>query len=257
MFKQAFRSYVASFHPRNLKKAYDDGKLFWLLYWLVIYPAIMRIVPDNVEYQDVIFLVIIRLIPFFLMEWSNINSKFLMPKVMFLCPMKEKERKEYLNYVLLIKIGVSVLCGVCVEVIWSIFNGFHIWRILIIAIMNLTIGVATYISFETLGKMNRKVYSIVKDKTDNTKNHWINNLAIVCAIAAIASLSILDIGAEESLAFGCKLFIGVMTVGAIVMDVVIISGEYKATIALVGDYELHFNIKGKVEKSKKYDLFAK
>ena len=49
MLKQAWRSYLASLHPRYLRKAYDEGKLFWLLYWLIIYPTMMRFATDSLE----------------------------------------------------------------------------------------------------------------------------------------------------------------------------------------------------------------
>ena len=56
MWKQAWRSYLASLHTRYLRKAYDEGKLFWVLYWLVIYPSIMSFTTDNPEIYQVIYL---------------------------------------------------------------------------------------------------------------------------------------------------------------------------------------------------------
>lgn len=47
MLKQAWRSYLASLHPRYLKKAYNSGATFMLIYWFVIYPSIMNAVTDS------------------------------------------------------------------------------------------------------------------------------------------------------------------------------------------------------------------
>lgn len=257
MMKQAWRSYLASLHPRNLRKAYDEGKLFWLLYWLIIYPTMMRFATDSLEAYEVIHLVVFRIIPYLLMGWSNINSKYLMSKMMYICPIKEEARQEYIKYVLFIKIGVSLLLSILIEGIYSIFYGFSIIKILIMVVMIFSIGIATYISLETFGKMDKKTYTIVKDKTDNTKHHWLNNLVLIAALMVIGAVSILDVGAEESLALCCNVFIVAMTILLIIMDVIMVRGEYKATVALAGDYELSFRILGKVEKQVKFDLFQK
>lgn len=259
MLKQAWRSYIASLHPRYLRKAYDNGDLFWVFYWFVIYPVIMGLVnDDSAEMYDLMALMFMRMIPFMIMGWSNINSKFLMPKRMYLSPMKEQEREEYINNVLLIKIGMTVLLGVCIEVVWGIFTEFYLGKIVVMVAANLSIGIAAYISLEALGKMNRKIRTIVQDKTDNTKNHWVNNLVTITAIATMVSIAILEVGAEENLANFCNWFIAIAAIGLLMLDIFIIRDEYKATVALAGDYELAFKVLGKVEpKEVKFDLFQK
>lgn len=257
MWKQAWRSYLISLHPRYLRKAYDEGKLFWVLYWLVIYPVIMSSISDNPEIFQVIYLLMFRLVPFFLMAWSDIGSKYLMTKMMFLSPMKEEERKEYIKCVLVIKIGVSLLLGICIELIISMFYSSSILRVVILAIMNLSMGIATYISLEAFGKMDKKVYAIVKEKITTTKGRWMNTFIIVFAMVVDGLISILDIGAEASLALFCKIFISVTTILFMGLDVKIVCSHYKATIALAGDYELSFHILGKVEKKVKFDMFEK
>ena len=54
MLRQAWRSYLASLHPRNLRKAYDNGAIFPLIYWFVIYPLIMNAITDNEEIYNII-----------------------------------------------------------------------------------------------------------------------------------------------------------------------------------------------------------
>lgn len=258
MMKQAWKSYLASLHSRNLRKIYHNGEwLFWL-YWLVIYPAIIGMTSeDTTEYVRTMYTILIRLIPFLIMEWSNTNSKYLMTKMMFLIPMKEEQRKEYINDVLVIKIGVSSLCGMIIEVVYSIFYGFSFWRMILISIANVSIGISSYISVETFGKLDEKRYAILQDKIGIKKTHRMHWLAHFCSVMVIAALSILDIGAEESLAFVCKLLIGIMVIGLVIFDIRTIQREYQATIALAGNYELAFRIPGKVEKPEKFDLFAK
>lgn len=249
MMKQAWRSYLASLHPRYLGKAYDSGLIFPLLYWLVIYPTIMVLV--NKENSAEIYLwmahMYMRMIPFFVMEWSNMNSKYLMTKKMYLSPMKETEREDYIKHVLFIKIGMTILIGICVDLVWGMFNGFHLAKMIVMIVANLSIGVSSYISFTGLGKT----------KT-NTKNHWANNVVTITAFLVIVAIAILEVGAEESLALVCNWYIVIAVIILLILDVVIIQKEYKETITLAGDYELAFKIEKKVDPTQvKYDLFAK
>ncbi|MBP3677625.1 MAG: hypothetical protein J6I97_04690 [Agathobacter sp.] len=238
MMKQAWRSYWSSLHPRYLRKAYDNGAIFPLIYWFVIYPFIMNLVNENgTEIYNVMALMFMRMIPFMVMEWSNINSKYLMPKAMYVSPMKEQERMEYINYVLLIKIGMTVFLGMCIEIVWGIFTGFHIGKVAIVVLIILSCGVASYIS---------------------TKKHWYNALVMFLAIITMAFIAFLEIGAEESLAIFCKWVIAISVIILPVLVVLIIRKNYHATIAFASDYEVAFKVEGKVEpKQVKFDLFAK
>lgn len=237
MLKQAWRSYLASLHPRYLRKAYDNGAIFPLIYWFVIYPLIMNAVSENIEFYNVMALMFMRMIPFMIMEWSNINSKYLMPKAMYLSPMKAQERDEYIKNVLFIKIGVSVLLGICIEVIWGIFTGFHIGKVLIMVLANLSIGVAHLISVKKKG---------------------INFGAMVIALLIMAFITFLEIGAEESLATFCNYFMVIAAIILPILDIRIIQKKYQVTIVHAGDYEVAFKVEGKVEPQQvKFDLFAK
>lgn len=249
MLKQAWRSYLASLHPRYLRKAYDSGLLFPVLYWLVIYPTIMTLVnkENTAEIYQLMGHMFMRMIPLFVMEWSNINSKYLMTKKMYLSPMKETEREEYIKHVLLIKIGMTILIGICIDFVWGIFKGFYVGKIIVMMIVNLSIGIASYISFTGLGKT----------KT-NTKNHWANNMVSIMAILIIVAIAILEVGADESLTLVCNWYIVVAVMLLLILDIVIIRKQYNATITLAGNYELAFKIKAKEEPQQvKFDLFAK
>jgi len=237
MMKQAWRSYLASLHPRYLRKAYDKGGLFMLIYWFVIYPLIMNATTDNLDYYVVMAYMLMRMSPFLIMNWSSIGSKYLMPKVMYLSPMKGQEREEYIKNVLLIKIGVSVILGLCIEVIWGLFTGFHIAKVIVIVFVDLSIGVAHLIS---------------------DKNKGTNTFAEVMAVLIIVFIAFLEVGTEGSLTVFCNWFIAVGVMLLLILDIVIIRKKYHATIALAGEYELAFKIEGKVEpKQVKFELFAK
>ena len=138
---------------------------------------------------------------------------------------------------LLIKIGVSVILGLCIEVIWGLFTGFHIAKVIVIVFVDLSIGVAHLIS---------------------DKNKGTNTFAEVMAVLIIVAIVFLEVGTEGSLTVFCNWFIAIAVVLLLILDIVIIRTKYHATIALAGEYELAFKIEGKVEpKQVKFELFAK
>ena len=237
MMKQAWRSYIASLHPRYLRKAYDNGAIFPLIYWFVIYPIIMDAVTNEPEFYDLVPRMVMRLIPFLIMGWSNINSKYLMPKAMFIAPMKEQERMEYINDVLIIKIGVAILLSFAIEVVWGLCTEFHAAKIILMPLVVLSMGIAIYIE---------------------SKKNGMNAAVSALSIILMFFVGILEIGAEGSLVFVSNWFILITVIILPVLDVLIVKKKYKDTIARAGDYELAFKIEGKVElKQVKFDLFAK
>ena len=72
------------------------------------------------------------------------------------------------------------------------------------------------------------------------------------------AIAILEVGAEESLALVCNWYIVVAVMVLLILDIVIVRKEYRATITLASDYELAFKIRAKEEPQQvKFDLFAK
>lgn len=261
MMKQALRSYVASLHPRNIKKLRESMTYAWLYIFLLFIYAMIALVQDK-GYADFICLTAIRVaLPLGLMGWSNLGSKYLMPKAMFLCPMKEEERKEYINCVLVVKIGAMVLSSFCVELVWSIFYGFHLWEVILVPILILFIGIAEYAGFEVKRNENGQIPTVAKDKHGNDVPIWMNTMAASCIILSVGFITAYDMEVmkfgEDIAGEGLLVFSAVSMAFAIVFSYIIVKNQYKYVIEQSSDYELHFNIKCKVESPKKYDLFAK
>lgn len=246
MLKQAWRSYLASIHPRNIKKAKEKGYLFTSFFWFFIYPSILAANQEK-EMAEVILISAFRFMPFVLLAWSNGNSPFLMSKAMFLSPLKENERRAYVKAALVIKIGMSVALSFVIEMILSIFYGVNVFRICVMVFTHFTLGIAFHISFfepKGTGKTSSQM-------------HWVNILTIIFAIFGTYACSILDVGAEASLALFCKILIGIMIAGYIVFDYIVIRKRFDVTVALAGNYELTFRIEGKVEKPVNFSVFSK
>ena len=264
MMKQAWRSYIASLHPRNVKKLRESEAYLWTYIILLPLYAGIALLEEN-SFADMMCLAFLRILfPLGLMGWSNLGSKYLMPKAMFLCPMKERERREYVNCVLVIKIGIMMLSSFLVELIWSFFFGFRLWEVLLMPFLYFLYGIAEYAGFEVKRDERGQLPSTIKDKNGNKIPVWINSMAMVCVIMAITCFTVFDIDAQK---YGIEyamdssgvmfIFFGVAIGFALLFDFFILKGQYKYVIERSSDYELHFHIKGKVEKLKKYDLFAK
>lgn len=262
MIKQAWRSYIASLHPRNVKKLRESEAYLWTYIILLPLYALIALLEEN-SFADMGCLVFLRVaFPLGLMVWSNLGSKYLMPKVMFLCPMKEEERREYVNCVLVIKIGAMVVSSVLVELIWSIFFGFRLWEVLLVPFLYFLFGLAEYAGFEVKRDERGQLPNSVKDKNGNRIPVWMNAVAMINVLLAIAVFTTYDMELQmygQEIAGGTIpfAFAGVAIAFAMFFDYKILKNQYKYVIQRSSDYELHFHIKGKVEKLKKYDLFAK
>ena len=255
MLKQAFRSYISSLHPRNVKKLKSGGG-FWIVYWLVIYPMLMSSI--NVEnFAQIIWSTVIKMWPFLMMLWSNISSKFLMSKAMYLCPMTLEDRRKYINAVLVMKIGFPVLFGLLIEVVWSLFYGFHPLQCLAILFTHFSVGVATYICFEAPSKADRWISYARKDKQGDIRWAWMNVVVTIVGIFLLLGLEMSDL--TEVIDLGSGIFIGICVVVMLILDICIIATQYEDTVESAGEYELNFRILGKVPTNEnvEFDLFNK
>lgn len=260
--KQAWRSYLASLHPRNIKKLRESAMYSWLWIVIILIYALTALLQDN-GYADLYCGTLLRLLlPLGLMGYSNLTSRYLMPKAMFICPMKEDERKEYINCVISIKIGAMVVSSLCTELIWSIFFGFRLWEVMFVPFLIFLVGVAEYLGYEVKRDERGQLPSFAEDQRENKIPIWKNSAVAMLVIAAIALLVGYDMEClvgKNSVAQMIFLGVaGVCSVFVILLAYQVTKGQFKYVIEQSSDYELHFKIMGKVQPlQKKYDLFAK
>ena len=252
MLKQAFYSYLSAIHPRNIKKLKEEGNWFWYIYFLFIYPMLMNTINGD-DFAQYIWFTAIKMLPILLMSWSNLPSKFLMPKAMFMCPMKQEDRKKYINSVLFLKIGIPILFGVSIELVWSIFYGFKIWQILTIAFVHFSIGIASYLCFEGKGKYDKSINFARRDKSGNIRWAWVNILSLILAVLLLIGLEMADM--TSFMTKGSAIVIGIVVIMLFFCDVWIITHQYEETIEQAGDYELTFRVLSKVKMNSALDMF--
>lgn len=255
MLKRAFQSYMSSLHPRNFKKLQKNNAGFWLIYWVFLYPIIVS--GSNPNFAQFMWFTMIKMFPFFLMGFSGLSSRFLMPKAMFLCPMKEEDRREYINAVLLMKIGVPVLVGIGIELLFSLYYGFKPLQIAAIAFIHFSVGVALHICFEGKGKNDQTISQARIDKNGKTRWAWMNIVLMVWGLLLLAGFEVIDMTAEMELWSGIA--IGISLVAFVIFDVIIIVTQYRGTIEQAGNYELTFRVLSKVPTNEKveFNMFKK
>ena len=94
MLKQAWYTYLMAIHPRNIKQA--KGHFDFWFYEMVAFSSLFA---DGIGTERVQFFYLFCtfFIPLQLMRWSNVLSKFHMPKGIFLSPMGMENRKNILK----------------------------------------------------------------------------------------------------------------------------------------------------------------
>ena len=251
MMKQAVRSYLTSLHPRNIKKVKNTNAGL-LTYWVITYP-IMMLTMYNHGIKMSLYM-ISKMLPFLIMSWSNISSRYLMTKQMFLCPMKMEERKKYVNDVLYLKIGFPVFVGLCLELIWSFVIGFNWLRIATMIFIYISVGIAIYTCIDGTGWADIQVSMGTRGKDGKFKWAWMNVVSFVYGLLIMFGMESTDFTGEMDM--GSRIFVGVGLLLLAILNVCIIRNQYKDVVLLASNYEESFHILGKV-KEVKYDLFAK
>lgn len=255
MMKQAWRSYLASLHPRNIKNIKESSSSTWILYWTVFYPILIVKNANNEDFVAYTVYSMLKILPVLLMSWSNISSRFLMHKAMFLCPMKREERAEYLSYVYLFKIGVPTLVGLGIEMIWNMIYTFNPWRMLAMVIIYTSVGIATYTCFENQKSTGEKVSFARRNKNGEISWSIRNMVLLIGSLILLIGFEITDLTNQAT--DTSNMVLTVILAIFVVVDIVILASQYKDTVEQICDYEANFKITKKIDGTINYDLFAK
>ena len=235
MWKQAWKSYVASLHIRNWKSARRKVDIMDFIWLLWIWNPLKEMEPQVFFFM--------KMIPFIMIVWSNMVSKLSMPKVMFLTPMPKQERKEYIRKLLFFKIGVPVAVGVVLHLLYGICYELYVLGIIASALAQISFGIGIYVCSELRGKADRYIRYAVRNKDGVPKDAWLNWLCIV--VSFILSL-MLSFSSWDMTAGGWMFLLFSLGILAVI-DIAIIKTRYHHTIQDVCDYENKFDVHGKVK----------
>lgn len=251
MFKQAFRSYLASLHPRNYKKIKNSGFGGFWFYLFIVSPILNRYegegdISDGL-YQAISTITILA--PFLIMWWSNLGHKLSMPKLMYMLPMKAEGRKEYLNTLLAIKIGFPVMVGFIIQVVLGVINGIDWLRVVLSTCGIFSFGIGMYVCSELRSKFDRYIRYGVRGKDGHGKDAVLNWMCMIYSTIYFLVVLAVEVEVEGGTLslLGWAWTLGFLSI-MIIMDIAIIKTRYEATIEDVCNYEEAFNVLGKVEK---------
>ena len=255
MFKQAWRSYLTSLHPRNYKKI-KGGALFGVwLYWIVISPLLNSISKGSEAIEQSWFYAI-TFTPYVIMWWSNLEHKLQIPKQMYLLPMKLSQRAEYVKYLLFIKIGFPTLVGVILHVIYGFVYEFELFSIFACMIAKISFGIGMYVCSELRSKYDRYIRYAVRQKDGTGTDACLNWMCMIYSAIFHINATFIEVAAEVETAGEnsiCSIVLWyiilfIPLIPMIIMDIAIIKTRYHASIVDVCNYEEAYNVLGKAKK---------
>ena len=181
-----------------------------------------------------------------MMWWSNLGHKLSMPKMMYLLPMQIEGRREYLNTLLVIKIGFPAVVHIILQLIQGAIYGIDWLEILLSTFAVISFGIGMYVCSELRSKFDRYIRYAVRGKDGTGKDAWLNWLCMIYAVIyrLVAMMVEVDRPLELVDCIWTLPFLGIM----IVMDIAIIKTRYQATVEDICNYEEAYNVLGKVRK---------
>jgi len=246
MWKQAWKSYLASLHPRNYKKINGDN--FWgiaAVYWLIINP-IQQDYSGNGDAVEHISFWIMTVTPYILMWWSNLGGRLPMPKQMYLLPMKQPERGKYIHTLLSIKIGFPAIVGLVLQLLRGLMYGIHPVKILLCTLGTISFGVGMYVCSSLRSKFDRYIRYAVRGKDGTGKDAFLNGICMIYSIIYHLLVAAGELTPGDPLWVNLLWLIVPLAV-MIIMDIAIIKTRYLWTIVDACNYEESFKVLGKVK----------
>ena len=252
MLKHAWRSYLASLHPRNYKKIKDSVSLGLWIYWLVISP-IMRDWANGEDAIEQISFYFANLTPYLMMWWSNLEQKLPMPKEMYLVPMKSGQRAEYVRILLMIKIGFPAVVGCILHVIRGLVYGLKLYGIMRCTIAVVSFGIGMYVCSSLRSKFDRYIRYAVRGEDGTGKDAFLNWACMIYAVIYHFFASAIFVSAVEGAGVGTSIwdelfFCGMPILVMIILDIAVIKTRFLWTVVDTCNYEENYRVFGKVIK---------
>lgn len=246
MWKQAWKSYLASLQPRNYKKINGDN-FFGLaaVYWLIINP-IFQDYSGNADAVEQISFWIMTITPYILMWWSNLGGRLSMPKQMYLLPMEQSERGKYIHTLLFIKIGFPAFVGLILQLIRGLMYEINLEKIVLCTLGTISFGIGMYVCSSLRSKFDRYIRYAVRGKDGTGKDAFLNWMCMIYSIIYHTLVAAGESTGTDPLWVDLLWLIAPLAI-MIIMDIAIIKTRYLWTIVDVCNYEESFKVLGKVK----------
>ena len=224
MFKQAIITYVKAFRWENLKKINHHGNAVLGVFFFTLYPAILDLISKN---DTSMYVMTIPLTPILLIVYAEMLMQFMVSKEIFLVPMQDKERRQYVNALVGIKLLVPTVFGALLLLLWK--GVFDRRWIEVLAL------VFVFLSAE-IGAAIRS-----KGKKYTALNYF--NFSI-SALVFIFMVGVENIDYEL---YGAGMYVyPVIGIGVLmILDIMIFVKQYRGYVEKICDYEKMFQISRK------------
>lgn len=236
MFKQALYTYWTSLHPRNLKYI-PDKRPAMLILLLVLLPEFREIS----EYGVGAFYAASVFLPVALMKMSNLAGKLNIPKVLFMTPMQEEERKKYIKCLIAIKIGVSMLLGLIIQLAWYVSYSISAALIWISMFVYLSYGIAEYFCVEGALDDGVRIEHGIREADGQFSASFCNLGAITTVVLYFMGLVPLDREGEITPLWDLTIqepALFIILVVMLIFDIIIVIRQYRDMLDSVCKFEV-------------------
>lgn len=243
MLEKAFDVYIRGFHPGNLKKLMEN---FWttysLIYMLLIMPSISfkKIVFASVG--NALFYYGFALLLFVALSHNELVP-LVLPKQMFLCPMQEETRKEYMKALLTVKIVVPFI--IMVLPLTGVAIAFHKD---LCALANLLFGMLSLIITVLMnpgGGKERDIRQTGKFAWMEKTGQLVNMLAAGCHVV----FSLLALLKEEPIDGGLAVYFAISVAVQLLLNIGVIRWNVPIIVEGAMDYETCMRLLENVNKN--------
>ena len=244
MFKQALYTYLTSLHPRNLKHIIEKP---WTLFIVV-----MILLPNFNNIRDIgmgAFYPSTVLWPLVLIKISNLTGRINVPKALFLAPMHVEERRKYIKCLIGVKIGVSMLLGLIIQLVWYITYAISVLDVLVSMLAYLSFGIAEYFCVEGTLDGGVKIEHGVRVQDGNVTASSCNLLVIVGVVLMFMGYipsTIIEKSTQTWIVLHVPYVIGLLVI-ILFFDIIILIRQYRDVLNTLCNYEENVSFK-KVEK---------
>lgn len=224
MLKQAIITYFKAFRWENLKKINRHGNAILGMFFFTIYPAILDLISKN---DTSMYVMTIPLAPILLIVYGEMLMQFMISKEVFLVPMQNKDRKEYVNALVGIKVLVPTVVGALLLLLWKVAFDRRWIEVIALVFVFLSVEIGAGI------KSKAKKYTAL---------NYFN-----FSISALIFIFMVGVEKSDYELYGAGMYVypvaGIVIL--MILDILIFVKQYKGYVENICDYEEMFRISRK------------
>lgn len=139
MIKRVLSDYCSGYQWKKIAESHKNSGVvifYWVfMYLLILYPSSNKMIHASISGIGCYYLWII---PFLLGLIGMETNPLQLPKIMFLCPMNDVERRHYISLLLWVKLLVPTFLVLCMGIILIIFRIVNLSIVIIFALGELS-----------------------------------------------------------------------------------------------------------------------